>query len=158
MRLKFFSCIVLLTCTLTVTSLFSLGWSTSSAAPISTIGPLAFLPAIPPLPTPARPIPDDPPRTEPNSASDFSYTMSGSQVTITGYRGPSGDVVIPEVIDGKNVTIIDSSAFLVCYDITRITVPSSVTSIGNWAFSDCPYLMALPPKSLKWYKWKGGCK
>ena len=35
---------------------------------------------------------------------DFIYTESGGTVTITGYTGIGGDIVIPDAIDGKPVS------------------------------------------------------
>jgi len=50
----------------------------------------------------------------------------------------SGDIVIPEstCIDGEDYTVvgIESNAFKNCEDVTSITIPGTVTSIGNSAF------------------------
>jgi hypothetical protein len=43
--------------------------------------------------------------------SNFTYTLSGTEATITGYSGPGGAVVIPSDIDGYTVTAIGSNAF-----------------------------------------------
>ena len=50
-----------------------------------------------------------------SQAGDFTYQTSGGVVTITGYTGPGGDVVIPDTIEGL-----------------------PVTNIGNWAFAFVP--------------------
>ncbi|MCZ7636661.1 MAG: hypothetical protein M5U12_11915 [Verrucomicrobia bacterium] len=42
---------------------------------------------------------------------DFTYESSGSSVTITGYTGPGGHVVIPDTMDGLPVTSIGYAAF-----------------------------------------------
>lgn len=50
---------------------------------------------------------------------------------------PSGDVKIPNIIIGENVTHIPSR---LCYQntgLTTITIPKSVTSIGDKVFFDC---------------------
>ncbi len=39
---------------------------------------------------------------------DFDYTIENGEVTITGYTGPGGDVVIPAMIQGLPVTTIGS--------------------------------------------------
>ena len=44
------------------------------------------------------------------------------------------DVVIPAQYQGKVVTSIESWAFRGCSGLTSVTIPSSVTSIGNYAF------------------------
>ena len=53
----------------------------------------------------------------------------------------SGDITIPETVDydGKtySVTSIGDYAFYECPGLTSITIPNSVTSIGDWAFYDC---------------------
>ena len=50
-----------------------------------------------------------------------------------------GDVVIPEMVnfDGVDlkVTAIANSAFQNCSNLTSVTIPSSVTTIGGWAFA-----------------------
>lgn len=92
----------------------------------------------------APPHPDDPPRTEPNPASDFTYKIDGNGVAITGYIGPAGDVVIPATINGKIVISIDEEAFRDCaYLLARMTIPNGVTNIGDRAFSDCFYLISV---------------
>jgi hypothetical protein len=102
-------------------------------------------------------------------ATDFSYTLSGSSATITGYLGTNTDVDIPAtILDGGvtyTVTTIGDNAFrgnllpapltsVVIPDtvttigdnafrfdaLTSITIPDSVTSIGNTAFAENPLL------------------
>lgn len=50
-----------------------------------------------------------------------------------------GDVVIPEMVnfDGEDlkVTAIANSAFQNCSNLTTVTIPNSVTSIGGWSFA-----------------------
>jgi BspA type Leucine rich repeat region (6 copies) len=66
----------------------------------------------------------------------FYYSVSGNTATITNYSLPGGDVVIPSVIDGYTVVAIGDFAFS-GYSITSVTIPDSVTSIGNSAFWNC---------------------
>jgi hypothetical protein len=42
---------------------------------------------------------------------DFEYASDGESITITGYTGAGGDVVIPGNIDGIPVTGIGQAAF-----------------------------------------------
>ena len=53
----------------------------------------------------------------------------------------SGEVNIPAsfTYDGKefSVTSISDYAFSDCSGLTSITIPNSVTSIGDWAFDNC---------------------
>ncbi|MBQ8447326.1 MAG: leucine-rich repeat domain-containing protein, partial [Clostridia bacterium] len=53
------------------------------------------------------------------------------------------EVVIPEYIDGLEVTAIGNSAFSHCKSLTSITIPEGVTSIGNSAFYNCSSLTSI---------------
>ena len=70
-------------------------------------------------------------------------------VTITGYTGNSGDIVIPAEIDGKPVTKIGDDAFEWCTGLTSVTIPDGVTSIGEGAFTYCTGLTSVTiPESV----------
>jgi formylglycine-generating enzyme required for sulfatase activity len=69
------------------------------------------------------------------------------------YTNLSGDLVIPSSITYQetsyNVRGISNSAFMMCNDITSVTIPSSVTSIGAMAFNSCKGLKTVVlPDSL----------
>ena len=49
----------------------------------------------------------------------------------------SGGIVIPSTIGGYTVTDINQFAFFTCSNITSVTIPSSVTNIGAYAFRGC---------------------
>lgn len=69
---------------------------------------------------------------------DFTYTATATEVTITGYTGTGGVVIIPASIGGVPVTAIAQSAFFsLPQRITSVTIPNGVTSIGNSAFAFC---------------------
>lgn len=74
-------------------------------------------------------------------ATDFTYGITNSAVTITKYTGPGGNVIIPDMIEGKPVTSIGYAAFQSCVTLTNITIPNSVTLIGIAAFSGCTGLL-----------------
>lgn len=63
------------------------------------------------------------------------------------YNSYSGDVCIPSVIDYSEktytVTSIGDYAFSECNGLTSIEIPSSVTSINRWAFYDCVNLSSI---------------
>ena len=76
-------------------------------------------------------------------AQDFTYTNANGTITITGYTGPGGDVVIPATIDGLLVTSIGDGAFYSLPSLTGITIPDVVTNLGDWAFASCGNLARL---------------
>ena len=77
------------------------------------------------------------------------YNFSGNTATVTylyyqsssNTAAYSGNIVIPPSVkyEGKtyNVTSIGPRAFFNCTSLNSITIPNSVTSICNGAFSDC---------------------
>ena len=54
------------------------------------------------------------------------------------YNGKNKKLTIP-----KSITSIGDFAFKNCESLTSITIPSSVTSIGDWAFDDCKGLTSI---------------
>ena len=94
------------------------------------------------------------------SASAHDFYMYGIYYNITDsekltvevtYRGSSptssysGDVVIPETVTYGSKTysvtsIGDRAFYYYCTSLTSVTIPNSVTSIGNSAFYDCSCL------------------
>ena len=52
----------------------------------------------------------------------------------------TGELVIPSVIDGKNVVQVAENGFKGCAGVTSITVPDTVTYIGQGAFNGCSSL------------------
>ena len=49
----------------------------------------------------------------------------------------TGEITIPSEVRGLNVVAIGDNAFNQCNDLSSVTLPSSVTSIGQFAFKDC---------------------
>ena len=74
---------------------------------------------------------------------DYSYTSSGTGITITGYTGVGGAIAIPAMVDGLPVTSIGYAAFEDCTGLTSVTIGSSVTSIGYAAFENCTGLTSV---------------
>ncbi len=82
----------------------------------------------------------------------YTYEVSGGAATLTAYAGPGGDVVIPETIDGYAVTAtydvvwgapIEVGVFQDRTDITSITLPDSLTSIGGRTCYGCTHLASV---------------
>jgi BspA type Leucine rich repeat region (6 copies) len=75
--------------------------------------------------------------------AQFNYTANNGTITITGYTGSGGAVIIPDNIFGLPVTSIGSGAFQYCNSLTSVTIPNSVTSIGSSAFQHCASLTSV---------------
>jgi hypothetical protein len=71
----------------------------------------------------------------------FITTQVSGGVSITGVNGTlSGNVEIPATYNGEAVVAIGNNAFENQVGITGVTVPNTVTSIGESAFSGCSNL------------------
>lgn len=88
-------------------------------------------------------------------SGDYEYMiLDNGTAEITKYKGANGVVTIPSTIGGKKVTRIGDFAFSWCStddtDLTSVTIPSSVTSIGSGAFYNCTSLTRVTiPSSVK---------
>lgn len=68
------------------------------------------------------------------------YVKEDDTVAITGYHGAETTVVVPDSIDGRQVTEIAESAFIDSLAITGITLPKGLIKIGMFAFMGCENL------------------
>ena len=71
------------------------------------------------------------------------------------YGSYSGDVKIPERVSYNSVEFqvvgIDHNAFNMCFDLTSVEIPETVTSIGQSAFSNCHNLTTIKiPSGVTW--------
>ena len=82
---------------------------------------------------------------------------NGQAVEITNYKGKKKDVQIPSRIKNLPVTVIGKSAFFssmslsligITIPLTSVTIPDSVTSIGEWAFSGNKLTSVTIPNSV----------
>ena len=68
----------------------------------------------------------------------MNYKVKNRSVMILGSNPKStGDLIIPDKIDGFPVTSIGDQAFYNCTGLTSVTLPNSITEIGNNAFYGC---------------------
>ncbi len=74
---------------------------------------------------------------------NLTSSTDGVAVTITGYTGVGGAVVIPDRIDGLPVTGIGPGAFDGHTNLSSITIPAGVTNIGSRAFQGCTSLTGI---------------
>ena len=81
--------------------------------------------------------------------SDFDLRVNGSGdgLIVTGYRGPSTDLIIPATIDGLPVTEIANNAFARNLAIISVQIPQTVRRIGSGVFAGCRNLVrvGIPP-------------
>ena len=73
--------------------------------------------------------------------AQYIYTTNNGAITITGYTG-DGALLITNTITDLPVTGIGGSAFRGS-SVTNVTIPSSVTNIGLFAFLRCATLTAI---------------
>lgn len=84
--------------------------------------------------------PDD--GTPAGATNGLAYTLSddGTYYTLSGIGEADGaEIIIPETYRDLPVTAISGFAFQNC-DITAVTIPASITTIGTAAFTECTEL------------------
>lgn len=73
----------------------------------------------------------------PAPESDFEYGVDKDTATITKYKGAGGTVEIPATLGGYPVTGIQMQAFIECASLKSVSMPESMTWIGDSAFAGC---------------------
>lgn len=85
---------------------------------------------------------------------DYTVNSDGVSITIetltTTKRELSGDVIIPETLDGYTVTALDSGALREESEVTSVYIPDTVTMIDQYAFYKCSSLESVRlPETLE---------
>lgn len=82
----------------------------------------------------------------------FSYRLKGNgTAVITGYEGTSEEVFVPRMVDGYTVTEIGENAFSAVESGYGkiITLPDTITVIGDKAFEECKASVINIPDSVQ---------
>jgi len=79
---------------------------------------------------------------------DYRFFVDAQgRATIIGYSGPGGDITIPaKMLNGtvEYPTVgIGVGAFNGCTSLTTVTIPGSITTIGDYAFYGCDHLTSI---------------
>lgn len=79
-----------------------------------------------------------------------SNCKKNETVCITAYEGNLAQLIIPSQINGMTVSAIGRKAFLGNRCLFSITLPDTIETIGDWAFSRCYMLqnITLPKKKI----------
>ena len=96
--------------------------------------------------------------TEKENSEDLSnisytdFTVTEKNRDMIGFKGTENEeLVIPETFKGEDgvwyrLTEIDLFAFAFCSELTSITLPGSITRVGEFAFLNCPK----PFRKISW--------
>jgi hypothetical protein len=86
----------------------------------------------------------------PASATNWTWTSDGVQITLTGYSGPA-DVVVPDRVNNLPVTSI--GIIFAGTAITSISGGENVVEVTEYAFMDCESLLSVSLQSTKVFKY-----
>ena len=82
---------------------------------------------------------------------EYQIINDNKEIMITKYNGSAENVSVPAKINGKQVTGIDSAAFMGMNNIKSITLPEGLESVGWYAFYNCTSIKSITiPASVKY--------
>ncbi len=75
-------------------------------------------------------------------SGDYTYEVDSETLKgyLTGYTGKDTEIVLPDELDGTMIAGISADTFYNCDTLEKITIPASITEIGESAFFDCDNL------------------
>ncbi|HTV41635.1 MAG TPA: leucine-rich repeat domain-containing protein [Candidatus Sulfotelmatobacter sp.] len=82
------------------------------------------------------------------ATAQLTCVTNGGAITITGYSGSGLSLIIPGATNGYPVTTIGSAAFYNNMTLTTVTIPNSVTNIGDLAFANSALVSVTIPGSV----------
>ncbi len=91
---------------------------------------------------------------EQNDEQGIKYTLMQADdgsfyYSVTGHSDEMDtEIIIPTDLDGCPVITIEELAFSSCTDLTSVTIPNSITSIGRDAFYGCGLVSVTIPNSV----------
>ena len=92
--------------------------------------------------------PDEDPEIKTYTSGDYTYSVlvdadddKHRAARIESYSGSETEIEIPAELDDLQVVSLGDYAFAGASDVTKFTLPASVTEIGNYTFAACTSLM-----------------
>jgi len=93
-----------------------------------------------------------PTKAQAATVDDLTYEITNGEVTITDCdENASGELIIPDTIEGYPVTSIKAYAFFFCNKLNSVKIPISVSDIGSCAFGSCSNLTSIEVKQNNAY-------
>ena len=87
--------------------------------------------------------------TELLSFGDFMYKVENNAITIVSYGGSGADTLnIPSNINGLPVKVLGDGVFANCTSLTSITIPEGIQTISNGAFFQCRFASITIPTTV----------
>ena len=82
---------------------------------------------------------------------EFFFKMIDNETyAVMSYEGDEAEVVVPDIYNGKPVTLLADNLFAGHREITSVSIPDSVTDIGGFVFDGCENLHHIDlPKELQ---------